>query len=92
MNTQEGEGEGGKEVEKEEGRKEGEGNEIKTKSFSDKKIARDILISVMEMLQNYEGKAKKDFSKSERSQLSHQTIAYRLQDLSNDIKDQLIHN
>lgn len=34
----------------------------------------------------------KKTSKSERSQLSHLTIAHRLQDLSNNIKDRLIYN
>lgn len=45
---------------KEEGEEqEGEGNKIKTKSFSDREMVKEIIISVMEMLENYE-KTKKD--------------------------------
>lgn len=64
----------------------------KRKPFSDGELIKEIVLSIMEiLLENYEEPLKKDImQKIENMQLSHQTIARRMQDLMKNINKQLL--
>lgn len=64
----------------------------KSKCYVDGEVVKEIMICVMEtLLENYAEKTRKDLmQKVNNLQLSHQTVARRIEDIGKDLKNQLI--